>query len=223
LPVDRKNNLDEHQAIVSANQVHNSTLAPCPGRVCPVHSLPFLICVVALAASGCSSALRASDQLAGRTYVEGFGGESRSVVPGRVRLRASVCADVPLAEERRALHYDDFVQFLRNRGYQCSESKARPDLVYVDVTGPGLPESVRFRVAVLASAGDAGRDLHLAVLQHGKGRWGVHRSNLAVLGPEGTYDDILAFAARSKLACWGVLTLVGLDDTFVIPGGYAEL
>ena len=117
----------------------------------------------------------------------------------------------------------NFVQFLRDSGFACTESKARPDLVYVDVSGPGIQKPVRFRVAVLADAGEAGRDLHLALLEHGKGRWGVHRSNLAVLGPEGTYDDIVAFAARSKLACWGVLTIVGLDDTFVIPGGYAEL
>ena len=27
----------------------------------------------------------------------------------------------------------------------------------------------------------------------------------------------------ASLACWGVLTVAGRDDTFVVPGGYREL
>jgi hypothetical protein len=61
------------------------------------------------------------------------------------------------------------------------------------------------------------------MLQHGAGSWGVRRSNLAVLGPIGTMQDDLAFAGKTKLACWGVFSMAGRDDTFAVPGGYREL
>lgn len=155
--------------------------------------------------------------------MQGFDGNSHAVEPGEVRLTPSVCKDVDLTQETRTLSADDFVRFLEQQGLKSEITRARADLVYVDVTNAGTNAPLRFRVATLESAGAAGRDLHVALLQHGEGRWGVHRRNLAVLGPEGSYDDIVAFAARTKLACWGVLTVAGLDDTFVIPGGYAEL
>jgi hypothetical protein len=50
----------------------------------------------------------------------------------------------------------------------------------------------------------------------------VHRGNLAVLAPIGSMDQILEFAGRTKLACWGVLTVAARDDDFVVPGGYME-
>ena len=81
---------------------------------------------------------------------------------------------------------------------------------------------MRLRVAILPDAPAAGRDLHEAILQHGTGSWGVHRGNLAVLAPIGDPDEIVSFAAKTKLACWGVLTLAGRDDSFVTPGGYFE-
>jgi hypothetical protein len=28
---------------------------------------------------------------------------------------------------------------------------------------------------------------------------------------------------KTKLACWGVLTMSARDDDFVVPGGYTEL
>lgn len=167
--------------------------------------------------------MHVSDQPDGRTFTQGFDGEPHAVVPGEVRLNPSVCEGWNLAQEHRTLRAEDFDRFLRQRGLSTRLTRARADLVYIDIENAGTDAPLRFRVAVLDDAGAAGRDLHIALLQHGKGRWGVHRSNLAVLGPEGSYDDIVAFAARTKLACWGVLTLAGLDDTFVIPGGYAEL
>ena len=36
-------------------------------------------------------------------------------------------------------------------------------------------------------------------------------------------DAILDFAIKTKLACWGVLSVSGRDDDFVEPGGYSEL
>jgi hypothetical protein len=97
-----------------------------------------------------------------------------------------------------------------------------PELHYVFVNVPGISEAVPLRVAVLPNADEAGRALHEAVLQRGPGSWGVHRSNVAVLGPAGSNADDVAFAATTKLACWGTFTIAGTDDAFVIPGGYAE-
>lgn len=179
---------------------------------------------IAIQAFGCaSSVLHLPGAAPGSSYVEGFDGSERSVVPGSVRLRPSVCADLPTQQEFKPLDADDFARFLKSQGFEVRVTRARLDLAYVDLTHAGSEAPVRFRVAVLADAGAAGRDLHVALLQHGQGSWGVHRSNLAVLAPQGSYDDVVAFASRTKLACWGVLTLTGLDDTFVIPGGYAEL
>ena len=33
----------------------------------------------------------------------------------------------------------------------------------------------------------------------------------------------IVFAAETGLVCWGVFTVRGREDTFVIPGGYREL
>ncbi|MGC4088526.1 MAG: hypothetical protein QM756_11650 [Polyangiaceae bacterium] len=82
---------------------------------------------------------------------------------------------------------------------------------------------MRMRVAILRNADEAGAELNQGILQHGIGSWGVHRSNLAVLGPIGALTDDMTFAAKAKLACWGVFTIADRDDTFVVPGGYFEL
>jgi hypothetical protein len=179
---------------------------------------------IALQALGCaSSAMHVPGAPSGSSVVVGFEGEETSVEPGKVRLRPSVCEKLPLREEFKPLDADDFARFLKSQGFEVRVTTARVDLAFVDLLNAGTAAPIRFRVAVLADAGAAGRDLHVALLQHGQGSWGVHRSNLAVLAPPGSPDDIVAFAARTKVACWGVLTMTGLDDTFVIPGGYAEL
>ena len=82
---------------------------------------------------------------------------------------------------------------------------------------------MRLRVAILPNAAAAGEELHRGALEHGSGAWGVHRSNLAVLAPAGHPNDILAFAIRTKLACWGVLTVIDGSEAKVVPGGYREL
>lgn len=138
------------------------------------------------------------------------------------RLSPSVCENELLTPEFNALTEDDLVAFLEKHGYKTRIVRARRDLVYVDVL-TSANDFVRLRVALLPGAAAAGRELHEAILDHGPGAWGVHRSNLAVLAPIGSYAQIIAFAAESKLSCWGVLTVAGLDDTLVVPGGYMEL
>ena len=38
----------------------------------------------------------------------------------------------------------------------------------------------------------------------------------------GSMGQILELAGKTKLACWGVLTVAARDDNFVVPGGYLE-
>jgi hypothetical protein len=141
----------------------------------------------------------------------------------QARLRPEVCDGVAENKpEMTRLDENALVSFLQRQGFEVHAARARADLVYLDVTNAGGQQPVRLRVAVLEDARAAGKDLHNAVLQHGDGAWGVHRSNLAVLAPIGSMDQILEFAGRSKLACWGVLTVAGRDDDFVVPGGYME-
>ncbi len=140
---------------------------------------------------------------------------------GEVRLLPEVCAGIDLSMEPGTIGAESFLHHLEARGYQFTLERERTDLIYVDVAGPG--GTSRFRVATLPSPPEAGRHLHIAVLEHGMGAWGVHRGNVAVLGPIGSTEDVLDFAITSKLACWGVLTVAGRDDSFVVPGGYQEL
>lgn len=159
-------------------------------------------------------------------YLTTPGGGGRYVTgpleAGSARLKPDVCRGVPEDKpESEPLDATALVSFLERQGLHTNVIRERPDLVYVDVTGLGT-DPVRLRVAILPSPYDAGSDLHHAILQHGPGSWGVHRSNLAVLAPIGSMDQIMELAGRTKLACWGVLTVAALDDDFVVPGGYME-
>jgi hypothetical protein len=146
------------------------------------------------------------------------------MVPGVMRLKPSMCQGVDVKPEYGNLDERSIVDFLKAQGFPSRSIRARADLVYVELQlNPDRDEWVRLRVALLQSGPQAGAELHRAELEHGTGSWGVHRSNLAVLGPVGEVDDIVAFVARTKLACWGVLSIAGRDDDFAIPGGYREL
>jgi hypothetical protein len=146
----------------------------------------------------------------------------RTEVEGRVRIRPEVCRNVPEnAPEERRLDEGSLISFLERQGFKTSTERARADLVYVDVRS-AEEEPVRLRVAILDDAEAAGQNLHRALLEHGPGAWGVHRSNLAVLSAQGTGRQAVTFAGRTKLACWGVLTIADRNEAFVIPGGYME-
>jgi hypothetical protein len=140
---------------------------------------------------------------------------------GDVHVGNEVCAGADLTSVYGGLRVDAFTRFLEEQGIDFEKVNAREDLHYVDVNRDG--RVVRLRVATLQTAREAARDLHEAMLEHGQGSWGVHRGNLAVLGPVSDVDDILAFAIEAKLVCWGVLSIAGRDDNFVVPGGYAQL
>ncbi|MGZ3419352.1 MAG: hypothetical protein ACXWUG_12080 [Polyangiales bacterium] len=143
---------------------------------------------------------------------------------GDMRFRAKVCEGIDLKPEFGTLDEKNLLDFLHAHGLETQVERARNDLIYVDITNAGTKEPVRLRVAILKSGLEAGAELHNAILQHGSRSWGVHRGNLAVLAPVAASEaDAVVFAAKTKLACWGVFTIAGRDDTFVIPGAYFEL
>lgn len=135
-----------------------------------------------------------------------------------LRYQKAVCQGLDLRPSYSHLSADNFLEQLKTANLEYTVEQARADLIYVDVkTGE---KTSRFRVATLPSAVEAGRHLHEAILQHGPGAWGIQRSNLAVLGPIGAEDEVVEFAATTKLCCWGTLMVAGRDDAFVVPGGY---
>jgi hypothetical protein len=178
----------------------------------------------ALALAGCGgSNLRLTQGSSWEAYVQHRdGGPPRGDI-AELRFKDGLCAGDALRPERQQLTENHLVDFLKNQHIDVRVERPRADLVYVVLTGAGTVSPVRLRVAILKDADEAGQELHEALLQHGTGAWGVHRSNLAVLGPAGSNADDLTFAAKTKLACWGVFTITGLDDTFVVPGGYTEI
>lgn len=138
------------------------------------------------------------------------------------RLSPTACDGVDRTPVYETRDVDDLVSFLTKQGFQARVVRPRVDLALVEVSGGILEQPLPLRVAILPVRGKAGRELHDALLEHGEGAWGVHRGNLAVLAPKGEVSSVVTFAARSKLACWGVLTVAALDDAFVVPGGYVE-
>jgi hypothetical protein len=138
-----------------------------------------------------------------------------------IRFRREVCAGVPMAPEVGQLSFEKVVAFLRENGFTGKISRERADLQYIDVP-VDAKHSVRLRIAVLPSAARAGEDLHEGMTRQGTGSWGVHRGNVAILGPVGHVDDIVDFAAKTKLACWGLLSIQDGDDTIAVPGAYLE-
>jgi hypothetical protein len=176
-----------------------------------------------LSACGGSTNLHMTDGTDFRAYVQdrrlpASGGEL-----AEVSFKPSLCDGEPMQPEHNRLTENDLIQFLTRQHLDVRLDRPRADLVYLTISGAGTEGPVRMRVAILDNADQAGNELHEAILQHGEGAWGVHRSNLAALVPIGPYSDALAFAAKTKLACWGVFTAAGRDDTFVVPGGYLEL
>jgi hypothetical protein len=157
-----------------------------------------------------------------RAYVKGRSGAATADLDA-IQFRPGLCEGDESRPDYARLDELHLVRFLERQRIDVQIERPRADLVYLVLGGANTSRPVRLRVAVLGNADEAGRELHQAILQHGPGSWGVHRSNLAVLGPVASPTDAIAFAAMTKLACWGVFTIADTDDAFVIPGAYAEL
>jgi hypothetical protein len=155
-------------------------------------------------------------------HVYARGGPHGDAVAG-LMLRGEVCDGEDLSAAHEILDEAALVRFLERHGGVGEIERPRSDLAYVTLPAAPGKKGLRLRVAVLASADDAGRELSVAIAQHGPGSWGVHRSNLAVLGPILDPADAIELVSTNKLACWGVLTIASGADVYVIPGGYREL
>jgi len=171
------------------------------------------LCAAALCAASC-----ASKPLPETPGVELT--QATTEASGQVAFTPAVCTGIDLAPDDTKRDETALLDFLRAQHVDATPVRERSDLIYVDVRAGGAP--VRLRVAILPTAAAAAEELHRAIRERGNGAWGVHRSNLAVLAPAGSDSNILAFAVRTKLACWGVLTVYD-GEARVIPGGYREL
>jgi hypothetical protein len=174
--------------------------------------------------SACSSPmLRVTDGTNYKSFVQDRSGGPSGADFTALRFRPETCQGENLEPETQKLDANHLIRFLERQQLSVRVERPRADLIYLVLSGVGTANEVRLRVAILANASLAGEELHGAMLQHGQGSWGIHRSNLAVLGPIGSAEDDLAFAGKYKLACWGMFSMAGRDDTIAVPGAYREL
>jgi len=176
-----------------------------------------------LAGCGSDPGFHMADGSDYQSYVRDRSGSAPGSDLSSLRFKQGLCDGQDLRPETALLNETHLIKFFEKQGVDVRVERQREDLIYLNVSGLGTSGPVRMRVAVLKNADEAGLELHEAILQHGTGSWGVHRSNLAVLGAIGSQTDDMTFAAKAKLACWGVFTIGDRDDTFVVPGGYLEL
>jgi hypothetical protein len=143
----------------------------------------------------------------------------------RFKIAPDACKGIDTHAITQPLNQDDLSRFLEGQGLKLTAKKARGNLYWYDFpNGREAPNNfVRLRLAVLDDTAGAAKDLHASLLEHGPGWWGVRRSNLAVLAPRASLHDAMAFALKHKLVCWGVFTIAGNDDAYVVPGPYSEL
>ena len=155
-------------------------------------------------------------------YIQPSGHDGRSL-----ELRPTVCEGFDLHPDYSTLNEANLVRFLEQQHYSVQVQHQQvdpkqPPLTFLFVGTAGVAQTVPLRVATLPNADEAARALYDALLQRGPGVWGFHRSNLSVLGPSGSRGDDIEFAAKTKLACWGTLTIAEGDEVLAVPGGYAE-
>ncbi len=145
-----------------------------------------------------------------------------SVSFGAFRVRPEACQGIDTHSITQKLGQDDFARLLEHEGVKVEAKKARGNLYWYDFpTGEG--GFVRLRLAVTDDASTGAKYLHESLLEHGPGWWGLRRSNLAILAPKASLREGLSFAIKHKLVCWGMFTMAGNDDAYVVPGPYTEL
>jgi hypothetical protein len=152
---------------------------------------------------------------------EGEGDPSVSL--GTFKIRPEVCQGIDTHPITQKISQDDFTRFLETQGAKVTPTKARGNLYWYDFPNQKENGFVRLRLAVSEDPSLSAKYLHDSLLEHGPGWWGLRRSNLAILAPKASLREGLAFAIKHKLVCWGMFTLVGNDDAYVVPGPYTEL
>jgi hypothetical protein len=151
--------------------------------------------------------------------------QSPSVSFSRFKIAPEACKGIDTHPITQALSQDDFTRYLETQGLKIEPKKARDNLYWYEFpNGKDGPNNfVRLRLAVLDTPAGAAADLHSSLLEHGPGWWGIRRSNLAILAPKASLREGLSFAMKHKLACWGMFTIAGNDDAYVVQGPYSEL
>jgi len=152
------------------------------------------------------------------------GAADPSVTLSEFRIAPRTCSGIDTHMQMGPLDQEDLSRFFAARGIQLKPKKARNDLWWFEFPAGKNPEDgvVRLRVAILKDRDAAAKDLHDSLLQHGPGWWGLRRGNLAILAPKASLDEALQFAIKYRLVCWGMFTYTGVDDAYVVAGGYSE-
>ncbi len=151
------------------------------------------------------------------------GDDDPSVAFGKFKIDPKTCQGIDQRMVTGPLDQEDLQRFFATRGLQQKPKRARDDLWWFEFKDQEEGEgSVRLRLAILKDRNGAAKELHDSLLQHGPGWWGVRRGNLAVLAPKTSLSEALRFAIKYRLVCWGSFTYTGVDDVYVIAGGYSE-
>jgi hypothetical protein len=152
------------------------------------------------------------------------GDEDPSVSLSQFKIAPKTCSGIDTKMVNGPLDQEDVTRFFAARGLALKAKKARNDLWWYEFPAGESPADgfVRLRVAVLKDRDAAAKDLHDSLLQHGPGWWGLRRGNLAILAPKASLDEALQFAIKYRLVCWGMFTYTGVDDAYVVSGGYSE-
>jgi hypothetical protein len=138
------------------------------------------------------------------------------------KFKPDLCKGIDTHTITQPITQEDFNRFLESAGVATPPKKARGNLHWYDFPNDS-GGFVRLRLAVLADAASASKDLSMSLHEHGPGWWGLRRSNLAILAPKATLSEAVGFAVKHKLVCWGMFTIAGNDDAYVVPGPYMQL
>src|SRR6266852_571667 len=118
-----------------------------------------------LLACGADPGLRMTSGSDWHAFVrDGSGGPVGSDV-GSMRFRAGVCDADELRPEYARLDETSITRFLERKRIDARIERPRADLMYVNIGGAGTEKPIRLRVAILANADEAGRELHQGILQ----------------------------------------------------------
>ncbi len=153
------------------------------------------------------------------------GAQEPSVSLTHFKFSKKSCEGIDTRMALADLDQEDLTRFFAARGLNLKPRKARGDLYWYEITSQEEgeePEVLRLRLAVLKDRFAAAKDLHDSLLQHGPGWWGLRRGNLALLAPKSDLGNAVRFAVKYKLQCWGSFTYAGVDDAYVVSGGYTE-
>lgn len=155
------------------------------------------------------------------------GDEKFSLTLSEFKFAPETCTGIDLRVATQKLDQTDLNRFFAAQSILLKPRKARDDLWWYEIEADDPDDDdggkvLRLRLAVLKDRYAASKDLHDALLQHGPGWWGVRRGNLALLAPKSDLKQAVRFAIKYKLACWGMFTFAGVDDAYVVTGGYSE-